>query len=431
MENKEIISNLSTKLYGIGIFEINSKLIQIIFLKSILDDVKRYQNLEVDDLKVIFEYSQKFNENKIDRSLLYNTLNIVANINGIYESSLSMSIDAYRFYFEGNNQEKINNLLRQIELPFEYEKRKSLIKDILQYSGINGGRYSFEKISSPTIVNLASSILDVQKEDYVLNTFAGYSAFALNLPECKFIDGYDINVECNTISNMIKIMCGIYNLNINLGNFYIDSESLTEKYNKIFTDGPLALKLNIDETSYLYSKLLTKDSDIINILKTIDLLKKDGTAVITSPNKIFISVTKQCISLRQYLSNTGLKAIITLPNNVLYGSGVTINLLVIQKGYTGDILLINSNDDKLYDSTKAIKNITSIGIKKIKSIYDNFEVIEGVSCIKSRKKLFGDGTRPIQLQQYFYVEKKKIYRSIKDIDNDIQNIMNELISINK
>ena len=54
MENKEIISNLSTKLYGIGIFEINSKLIQIIFLKSILDDVKRYQNLKVDDLKVIF-----------------------------------------------------------------------------------------------------------------------------------------------------------------------------------------------------------------------------------------------------------------------------------------------------------------------------------------------------------------------------------------
>ena len=126
MENKEIISNLSTKLYGIGIFEINSKLIQIIFLKSILDDVKRYQNLEVDDLKVIFEYSQKFNENKIDRSLLYNTLNIVANINGIYESSLSMSIDAYRFYFEGNNQEKINNLLRQIELPFEYEKENHL-----------------------------------------------------------------------------------------------------------------------------------------------------------------------------------------------------------------------------------------------------------------------------------------------------------------
>ena len=58
-------------------------------------------------------------------------------------------------------------------------------------------------------------------------------------------------------------------------------------------------------------------------------------------------------------------------------------------------------------------------------------MIEGVSCIKSRKELFGDGTRPIQLQQYFYVEKKKIYRSIKDIDNDIQNIMNELISINK
>ena len=431
MENKEIISNLSTKLYGIGIFEINSKLIQIIFLKSILDDVKRYQNLEVDDLKVIFEYSQKFNENKIDRSLLYNTLNIVANINGIYESSLSMSIDAYRFYFEGNNQEKINNLLRQIELPFEYEKRKSLITDILQYSGINGGRYSFGMISSPTIANLASSILDVQKEDYVLNTFAGYSAFALNLPECNCIDGYDINVECNTISNMIKIMCGIYNLNINLGDFYIDSESLTEKYNKIFTDGPLALKLNIDETSYLYSKFLTKDSDIINILKTIDLLKKDGTAVITSPNKIFISVTKQCISLRQYLSNTGLKAIIALPSNVLYGSGVTINLLVIQKEYTGDILLINSNNDKLYDSTKAIKNITSTGIKKIKSIYDNFEVIEGVSCIKSRKELFGDGARPIQLQQYFYVEKKKTYRSIKDIDNDIQNIMNELISINK
>ena len=135
--------------------------------------------------------------------------------------------------------------------------------------------------------------------------------------------------------------------------------------------------------------------------------------------------------MRQYLSNTGLKAIITLPNNVLYGSGVTINFLVIQKGYTGDILLINSNDDKLYDSTKAIKNITSTGIKKIKSIYDNFEMIEGISCIKSRKELFGDGTRPIQLQQYFYVEKKKTYRSIKDIDNDIQNVMNELISINK
>lgn len=430
MENKEIISNLSTKLYGIGIFEVNSKLIQIIFLKSILDDVKRYQNLEVDDLKVIFEYSQKFNENKIDRSLLYNTLNIVANINGIYESSLSMSIDAYRFYFEGNNQEKINNLLRQIELPFEYEKRKSLIKDILQYSGINGGRYSFEKISSPTIVNIASSILDVQKEDYVLNTFAGYSAFALNLPECNCIDGFEINPECSTISYMIKIFCGIQNFNIYVNDFYNYNETFIKFYNKIFTDGLIGLKLNIDEKSELFEKYGTKEADILNIRKTIDYLD-DGTAVITSPNKIFISVTKQYICLRQDLSTAGLKAIITLPSNILYGSGIPLNLLVIQKGYTGDILLINLNDDKLYDSTKAIKNITSAGIKKIKSIYDNFEVIEGVSCIKSRKELFSDGTRPIQLQQYFYVEKKKTYRSIKDIDNDIQNIMNELISINK
>ena len=174
-----------------------------------------------------------------------------------------------------------------------------------------------------------------------------------------------------------------------------------------------------------------KDGDILNIRKTLDFLDDNGLAVITVPNRVFVSGSKAYADLRKDLSTSGVKAIISLPNNIMYGTTIPMNLLVVEKGYSGEVIIIKAEDEGFYESTRIMRNINKSGIERILSVYKNFEVIEGFSHIVSPTELFGDGSDPVQLQKFFFVEEKKNHRKIDEIDNDISDIMSKLVNLNK
>jgi hypothetical protein len=115
----------------------------------------------------------------------------------------------------------------------------------------------------------------------------------------------------------------------------------------------------------------------------------------------------------------------------LYKSSLPINLFIIEKGYQGNILIINGNQSQFYYSSKSFKNIESFSIDKMVSIYKNFEEIEGQSFIIDPNDLFGDGTKLVNLQKYFIDSKNKKHRKIEVIDNDINNVICDLRNINR
>jgi hypothetical protein len=432
LKQLDIILNLQSK-YGINILSKNW--IQIIFLKSIIEDADKYPALDIDGMKILLEYSKCYHENKVDEELLYKTFKVVEKANNLKNNPISSSVPSFRFYLDERNQKIFNDSFRKVVIPNSYDKRKALIRNILFFiTRVGKGNESYN-ISSESIIALASKLLDINENDLVLNSFAGYSSFALSDIKCKLINGYDIDSDCIAISSMIKILCKLDHLNVIQGNFYSDLDDNADakiKYNKIFTDGPISERyLNMpvmdENNKYNYIRSL----DILNLRKTLDLLEEKGLAVITISNRLFYSFTPQLTILRRGIAKIGLKAIILLPNNILYKSSLPINLFIIEKGYQGNILIINGNQSQFYYSSKSFKNIESFSIDKMVSIYKNFEEIEGQSFIIDPNDLFGDGTKLVNLQKYFIDSKNKKHRKIEVIDNDINNVICDLRNINR
>lgn len=421
MEKSMDIYKLSEALRFSGFFDSSEKLIQILFLKTIIDDTNKYENLDVDTMKVLFDFQKLFNEGELKEESLYKAFKAVEKANYLQNNELTSGISLFRFYFERDNQKRINSCLRSFEIPSSFYERKMLLLDLLNQIGVHSGKYASETISSPSIYRISSELLKVSQDDCVLNTFAGNSAFILNLSEFKEAYGYEINIETIAITYMLKVMCGIKNYNIELSDFY-KNEEILHKYDKIFTDGPVGMKVkNLGES---------KESDIFNITKTYELLKENGTAVITVPNKVLFAGSKPFCELRKRLSSVGLKAIIMLPNNVLYGTSIPINLFVIQKNYKGKIMIIDPTEE-MFDSTKLSKVIKDEAIDLIVETIEKNKAIEGYSFLINPDELFGDGNNPVSLQKYFIVVEQKTYRSVKEIDSDISSVVEELLSLNK
>ncbi len=421
MEKNSDVYNLSALLKMFGVFESTSKLIQVLFLKTIIDDTNKYENLNLDTMKILFEYQKLFNAGELTEEYLYKTFKAVEEANNLHNNELTSGINLFRFYFERDNQKRINSNLKAFEIPSNSNDRKIMLLDILGEIGVRSGRQTCETICSPSIYRVAKKILKIDSNDEILNTFAGNSAFILNLDNFKNAQGYEINIETLTITYMLKIMCDIKNYNVKLSDFY-SVEDYTRKFDKIFTDGPIGVKVrNLPESS---------ESDVLNITKTYELLKKDGTAVITVPNKVIFSGNRLFCEMRRRLSSMGIKAIIMLPNNVLYGTAIPINLFVIQKNYTGDIMLINPTDD-MFDSTKLSRTIKNDAIELIAETIEESKVIEGYSYLIDPNELFGDGSNPVSLQKYFMVNEKKSHRNIEEIDEDIVKVIEKIYSLNK
>ena len=142
MEYRDYIVKLTYGLPGLGIYESSSKLIQILFLKSILDDANKYEYLDMEGMKTMFEFSKCFNDNSVDEDILYKTFRAVEKANQVYGNALTSATISYRFYFEKENQKRINDMLRSFNLPSSYDERRDLIEYLLNVSGINGGKYT-------------------------------------------------------------------------------------------------------------------------------------------------------------------------------------------------------------------------------------------------------------------------------------------------
>ena len=410
---------LSSSLRGYA--DSSAKLIQILFLKSIIDDTNKYKNLNVNNMKILFDFQKLFNENQLTEEHLYKTFKAVEEANCLNNNELTSGISLFRFYFEKTNQKRINECLKEYEFEADFNSRRNMFLELLNQIAIGSGKHMSESICSPSIYRIASSILKVNENDHVLNTFAGYSAFILNQKDFKKAYAYEKSIEVITTTYMLKIMCGLDNYEVELSDFYLNDDT-NVKYNKIFTDGPLGSKLKGEYES--------NEGDILNITKTYELLDDNGVAVILAPNRILFGGSKQFCNLRKSLVDIGLKAIVALPNNVIYGTAVPINLFVIQKGYSGNVLLINASED-MFESTKILRVIKEKNSDFISKLIDNSEEIAGVSLSVDSQKLFGDGTNPVFIQKFFDVVEEKVYRHIKEIDKEIDEVLKEIILLNK
>ena len=276
------------------------------------------------------------------------------------------------------------------EEPNSQKKGQDLVQNLLDglQSRSDGNRFMGEFASKSEVGILSRGILQVKEGETFLDFASGTGTttmLSVGAQECNIINA-DINRESLSIAAMLYIMNGYKHIKMTCEDV-LSNPDIEWEADKIFVDSPIGMKVS----NLRYGAGLI-DSTILSIYKALECLNENGLAVVTVPSGFLFGTAKMQITVKRELVNKGyLQAVIALPIN-WFGTGVTINILVLSKQKKSDkVLFLNAHSavfaKYVQKANGKTASIIKEGLDKILDIFQNNLEVEGFSSNAALKTI--------------------------------------------
>lgn len=272
----------------------------------------------------------------------------------VIERTPTVSTDSLKAFIETSNissdvsevlSRNLNGLWETV-LSFIGRFDADVLKELVLYDN------SFFEMSTPvSLVNLASSILEIKEQDKVLDICSGSATFLIYAMQDTKVSEYT-GVEINFNSNDIAVLRGAllgdnYTFVINNALTY----HYTASYDKIFSNYPFGLRGNdLDECRRKLQDYFVFDSSCISRCSSdwlfnaiiIRNLKETGKAVAIMTNGA--AFNKPDMYMRQYFAENGyIEAVINLPMALFDQTSIATTMVVFSHG-NSSIRLVNAEN---------------------------------------------------------------------------------------
>lgn len=412
---------------SVGYYNLFSNAIHLIFLKYLMSFSDRFENLGIESYKAISAFKRKYDIARNGGESLepWDVDELIRTLDSEYvfkDIRLSDSLRVYDTLFgDRTNQRIIFRILDEIDVEFSEEFLINFFEVLIQRCS-RDVRATGESTTSKYLREIAVKILDIQPVDTVLNCFAGFSTFALNMPKDIRYIGYELNTDAYVISKMLLTMLGIRGAELFNQDFLLSDTR--ECANKVFSDGPINMRYDNPTVEWTpWAKgLKTKDGNLLILYKVLDSIRFNGTAVIAVPGKVLFSNHPSYIELRRRYLAEGLKAIVSLPP-LWSGTVINTNLLVVEKGYNGPVEFIDAQNIGVKDRARNVV-LSKDDIDKIYDAYKNQVEIPGFSRLVKHMEI----NEKDSWQPTLFVEPiiEKTTKNVEDIDAELNSLYEEL-----
>lgn len=304
------------------------------------------------------------------------------------------------------------------------EKGRALVRHLV--SGMqtrsDGNRFMGEFASKSEIGVLSQGILQIKEGETFLDFAAGTgttTVLSVGNQECNIINA-DINRETLSIAAMLYIMNGYKHIEMNCADV-LSNPDITWEADKIFVDAPIGPRtVNLRYGSGLI------DCGILSVYKALECLREDGVAVVALPSSALFGTAKTHIALKRELVDKGyLQAVIALPIT-WFGTGVTINLLILSKQQTNNkVLFINAHNASfakyVQKANGKMSSITKEGLDEILDIFYNNTEVEGLSSSISLQTIVN---KDYDLMPTTYIKERLAEEdmTIEEIDAELEKL---------
>ena len=297
--------------------------------------------------------------------------------------------------------------------------------------------------TSPSVRDLISELLNNIEIKDLYNPSIGYGSLSLEVAlnhENVEIYGQDINKEMINICKMQLILDKrIEDLdNITQGNTIINPGNVENdrlrKFDCIVCDPPYALKdwgydevLN-DKYNRFHRGIPSKSlGDYAFITHVIESLNSDGIAIMVEPSGVLFREGAEGVLRQKLVEENLIDTIIALPNNMMYGTVIQVNLIIFNKAKKEkDVLFIDVTKEVAVN--KVLTTLSDEVIKKIAKVYEERLDIEGFSR-KVNIEEIQDNKFNLNVPKYIedVIEKESL--DIKEIGKEIEYLTEKLQEI--
>lgn len=411
---KKLINIIRDQISSFNLF---SNTIYLLFLKYLMEYPERVGEKDLIDYKAIFDFKKLFDQARSGKRFLLSS-DYELLFNGFDDKRAAEAAFFFhdlcstygQMFSKEDSQCIIFNCLSEFELPGTNDEMRDLFEIVLDACGGDVTRTGIHT-TSRSLRKIVSKILDVQSNEIFMDCYCGYSTMLLSIDDYSQYLGFDIDYNSAIVSTMIELMLGKNRSYIECRDFF----EVDYKVSKIFADAPLSMMANphVMIGSPYFEK--TKDVNIASLYKGIDSLREGGVGVFTVPSKALYSNTKGYVDFRKFIATSGLRAIVELPA-MWPGTSIQTNLLVIEKGYTGNVEFISANEfgtktrNGIVLSDEEIRSI-------IKAYRENLNTLAFCASIERAKVMDAE-----YLSAYWFVPTQKDdvqYRDVEEIDNEL------------
>ena len=276
------------------------------------------------------------------------------------------------------------------------------------------GIYSRYNIGTPNSINeLCYKILEHNSSGNDVLDICSFTGNFLTYYAKKQPSYYYSGIEISTRSNLVaQLRLNILNVKNELFNNNVFDYNTNKKYDKIFCNYPLGVKLddhavnylnNINNRiNYIYTNKTSSSWAFINIV--INSLKDTGKAIVVMNNAVLYSLKNSDVEFRKLLVSGGyIESVISLPEKLFANTSIPVTLLVLSNN-NDKIKFINA--EKMIQNNKLINSAKLLNIEEILNEYANISDSSYTKIIDN-KELVNENFN-LHVQNYMGIENLEI-----------------------
>ena len=276
------------------------------------------------------------------------------------------------------------------------------------------GIYSRYNIGTPNSINeLCYKILEHNNSGNDVLDICSFTGNFLTYYAKKQPSYYYSGIEISTRSNLVaQLRLNILNVKNELFNNNVFDYNTNKKYDKIFCNYPLGVKLddhavnylnNINNRiNYIYTNKTSSSWAFINIV--INSLKDTGKAIVVMNNAGLYSLKNSDVEFRKLLISGGyIESVISLPEKLFANTSIPVTLLVLSNN-NDKIKFINA--EKMIQNNKLINSAKLLNIEEILNEYANISDSSYTKIIDN-KELVNESFN-LHVQNYMGIENLEI-----------------------
>lgn len=355
----------------------------------------------------------------------------------------------------GKTVDQKNKLISEVikhlnEIDFKFEDVNSdILGDAYEYLigkfASSAGKKAGEFYTPQQVSKILAKIVTLGKERIksVYDPTCGSGSLLLRVAkEARVSDfyGQELNTTTYNLARMNMILHNVKfrDFDLEQGDTLEDPAHLHMKFEAVVANPPYSIKWDAnslklsDERFSPYGKLAPKSkADFAFVQHMIYQLDENGTMAIVLPHGVLFRGGAEGV-IRQYLieEKNYLDAVIGLPSNLFFGTGIPTCVLVFKKCREADSNIIFIDASKEFDKVKTQNMLTDAHVEKILNTYQNRTEIEKYSRPVLLEEIKGNDFN-LNIPRYVDTFEEEEEIDLEEVANKIIEIDKEMIEIDK
>ena len=158
-------------------------------------------------------------------------------------------------------------------------------------------------------------------------------------------------------------------------------------------------------------------------------LAEDGRMGVVLPHGVLFRGASEGKIRKQILEHNLLDAVIGLPENLFFGTGIPAVVLIFKKNRNrDDILFIDASGESHYEKGKNQNKLREEDLQKIEKVYENYETVDKYSYVASAEEI-KDNDYNLNIPRYVDTFEEEEMVDLDVVAQNISNIKSQIAEV--